>query len=82
MRMIYRQLHQNHPLLQMIEGCLDFPEDRLSIQEVLHLLEEARAEERDEQMEMNRLDLLCALQSQARNQVMDYCSIETVLQNL
>ena len=49
MRMIYRQLRENHPLLQMIEGCLDFPEDRPSICEVLRLLEEARAEVRDEQ---------------------------------
>ena len=26
MEIIYEQLRENHPLLQMIEGCLDFPE--------------------------------------------------------
>ena len=69
MRMIYRQLREQHPLLQMIDWCLDFPEDRPSIGEVLHLLEQARAEDRDEQTEMNKLDLLHALQTQPRNQV-------------
>ena len=72
MRMIYCQLREKHPLLQMIEGCLDFPEDRPSIREVLRLLEEARAEVRDEQTDMNKLELLRALQTcQPRNQVRD-----------
>ena len=71
MRMIRRQLREKHPLLQMIEGCLDFPEDRPSIGEVLHLLEEARAEVRDEQTDMNKLELLRALQTQPRNQMRD-----------
>ena len=69
MRMIYSQLRENHPLLQMIERCLDFPEDRPSIREVVHLLEQARAEDRDEQLDMNKLELVQALQSQPRNQV-------------
>ena len=68
MRMIYSQLRKQHPLLQMIGRCLDFPEDRLSIGEVLRLLEQARAEDRDEQTEMNKLELLQALQTQSRNQ--------------
>ena len=68
MRMIYSQLREQHPLLQMIERCLDFPEDRPSISEVLRLLEQARAEDRDEQTEMNKLELLQALQIQPRNQ--------------
>ena len=72
MRMIYGQLREKHPLLQMIEGCLDFPEDRPSIREVLRLLEEARAEVRDEQTDMNKLELLRALQTcQPRCQVRD-----------
>ena len=62
MRAIRRQLREKHPLLQMIKGCLDFPEDRPSIGEVLRLLEEARAEVRDEQTDMNKLELLRALQ--------------------
>ena len=57
----------------MIERCLDFPEDRPSIGEVLRLLEQARAEERDEQMEMNKLELLRTLQTQPRDQVRE-CS--------
>ena len=69
MRMIYSQLREQHPLLQMMERCLDFPEDRPSIGEVLRLLEQARAEDRDEQTEMNKLELLQALQTQPRNQV-------------
>ncbi|CAI8046354.1 Serine/threonine-protein kinase STY46, partial [Geodia barretti] len=64
MKMIYMQLRKKHPLLQMIEGCLDFPEDRPSIRDVLRLLEEARAEVRDEQTDMNKLELLQALQTQ------------------
>ncbi|CAI8020223.1 MDIS1-interacting receptor like kinase 1 [Geodia barretti] len=71
MRMIYRQLREKHPLLQMIEGCLDFPEDRPSIREVLRLLEEARAEVRDGQTDMNKLELLRALQTQPRNQSLE-----------
>ena len=71
MQMIYRQLRENRPLLQMIERCLDFPEDRPSIGEVLRLLEQARAEVRDEQMDMNKLELLQTLHSQPRNQVRD-----------
>ena len=69
MRMIYSQLREKHPLLQMIERCLDFPEDRPSIGEVVRLLEQVRAEDRDEQTDMNKLELVRALQTQPRNQV-------------
>ena len=69
MRMIYSQLRENHPLLQMIERCLDFPSDRPSIRQVVHLLEQARAEARDDQMDMNKLELVQALHTQPRNQV-------------
>ena len=69
MRMIYSQLREKHPLLQMIERCLDFPEDRPTIGEVVGLLEQARAEDRDEQTDMNKLELVQALQTQPRNQV-------------
>ena len=78
-RMIYSQLREKHPLLQMIEGCLDFPEDRPSIHEVLRLLEEARAEVRDEQTDMNKLELLQALQTQRGNQVRGSVYSEGVL---
>ena len=69
MRMIYSLLREKHPLLQMIERCLDFPEDRPSIGEVVGLLEQARAEDRNEQTDMNKLELVRALQTQPRNQV-------------
>ena len=71
MRMIHRQLREKHPLLQMIEGCLEFPEDRPSISKVLGLLEEARAEVRDEQTDMNKLELLQSLHIEPRNQAKD-----------
>ena len=70
MRMIYSELRENHPLLQMIERCLDFPENRPNIREVAHLLEQARAESRDEYMDMNKLELVQALhKTPPRNQV-------------
>ena len=69
MQMIYSQLREDHPLLQVIERCLDFPEDRPNVREVLHLLELARDEERDDQMEMNKLELIQALHTQQSNQV-------------
>ena len=71
MRMIYSQLRENHPLLQMIERCLDFPEERPSIGEVVGLLEQARAEDRDDQTDVNKLELVQALQTQPGNQVRD-----------
>ena len=72
MRMIYSQLREKHPLLQMIEGCLDFPEGRPGIREVLRLLEEARAEEEDEQGDMNKLELLQIIHNQPKQQVNKY----------
>ena len=69
MQVIHTQLRQNHPLLEMIEKCLDFPEDRPSIHEVLRLLELAREEGRDEHAEMNKLELIQALQTHPSNQV-------------
>ena len=70
MRMIYRQLPKEHLLIQLIEGCLNFPEKRPAIVEVLQMLKEASAEVRDELMDMSKLDLAKALhQSQLRNQV-------------
>ena len=72
-KMIYSQLREGHPLLQMIEKCLDFPEDRPSIREVLSLLEQARAEDGDEQVEMNKLQLIQALHNQPRSQVRAHC---------
>ncbi|CAI8003592.1 Probable serine/threonine-protein kinase kinY [Geodia barretti] len=68
MSMIRSQLKEGHPLLQMIEGCLDFPEDRPTIHEVLGLLEQARAVIRDKHVDMNKLELVQALHAHSRSQ--------------
>ena len=64
MKIIYDQLREKHPLLEMIKKCLDFPEDRPSIHDVLRLLEQAKGEERDEYVEMNKLQFIQALYDQ------------------
>ena len=64
------QLHEDHPLIRLIQQCLhNGPHKRPNIREVLSLLEEARAGIRDEQSERNKLELIRALQIQPRNQV-------------
>ncbi|CAI8043789.1 hypothetical protein GBAR_LOCUS24296 [Geodia barretti] len=60
----------------MIEGCLNFPEDRPCISEVLHLLEEARIEVRDGHASMNKLELLQNLQNKPGSE-----SLESGLQS-
>ena len=66
------QLRGNHPLIRLIQQCLqNFPSKRPGIREVLRLLEEARAGVRDEGSERNKLELVRALQTQPRNQVRD-----------
>ena len=82
MRMIYRELPEKHPLIKMIKGCLDFPEDRPCIREVLQLLEEARDETRDEQVHMNKLELLQALQAHSGNQVRDSDGVSVKSQSI
>ena len=64
------ELREDHPLLQMIKRCLDFPEDRPFIWEVLLLLQQARVEEGDKGMEMNKLELIRALHTPHGNQVL------------
>ena len=72
MQKIYSQLCKDHPLIQMIKRCLhNAPARRPGIREVLWLLEQARAEIRDEESDMNKLELVRALHSQPRNQVGD-----------
>ena len=70
MQKIYSQLRKDHPLIQMI------------IREVLRLLEQARAEIRDEESDMNKLELVRALHSQPRNQVGDSRLLFTDFQNV
>ena len=64
------QLHVNHPLIQLIQQCLQNKlSKRPNICEVLHLLEEARASVGDGESERNKCELIRALQAQPRNQV-------------
>ena len=64
------QLHGDHPLIRLIQQCLqNLPTKRPGIREVLHLLEEARADIKNEESERNKCELVKALQNQPRNQV-------------
>ena len=57
------QLRGDHPLIRLIQQCLDnLPAKRPGIREVLHLLEEARAGVRDEESERNKHELTVLLQ--------------------
>ena len=64
MQIIYRKLHKNHPLVQMITRCLDFPEKRPSIHEVMTRyldaeVSQVRGEDRVQQMsQMNKFELI------------------------
>ena len=69
MEMVYQRLRENHPLIQMIEWCLDFPKRRPSINEVMGLLDKAIAESRDEPMESNKLELAQILQDRSKYKV-------------
>ena len=70
MQKIYKHFRNDHPLIEMIKGCLhNIYEKRPDIHEVLQLLEQTRAEISDEESDMNKLELVQALQSQPRNQV-------------
>ena len=67
------QLHGDHPLIRLIQQCLqNLPSKRPDIREVLALLEEARAglpEDVAEAEQRNRLELVKALQTEPRNEV-------------
>ena len=62
MRKVYNQLSENHPLIEMIEQCLEnSPEDRPSVQQVVQLLQLARAEIGANESDLNKLELVQAL---------------------
>ena len=64
------QLHGDHPLIQLIQQCLqNVPAKRPSIHEVLGLIELARGGIIDEEIEKKEEELVQALQNQPRNQV-------------
>ena len=71
------QLRGDHPLIRLIQRCLqNLPAKRPGIDEVLCLLDEARAGIRDEESERNRQELVRALQTQPRIQVRE-CTLIT-----
>ena len=66
------QLRGDHPLIRLIQQCLqNLPSRRPVIREVLRLLETARTGVRDAASERNKRELVQALQTQPRNQVRD-----------
>ena len=71
---VYSQLPKDHPLIEMIKRCLhNLSARRPGIRDVLQLLEQARADI-GEASDLNKLELVRALQSQPRNQVWEYLS--------
>ena len=67
MQEVMKQFREGHPLVQMIQRCLNnIIEERPTIQQVMGLLEEARAEVEDGEYDTNKLSLAQLLQS--RNQ--------------
>ena len=76
----YGQLRGDHPLIQLIQQCLqNVPDKRPSIRDVLGLIEQARAGIRDEESERNKEELIRALRNQPRNQVresaLEFCHV-------
>ena len=62
MRKVYSQLSEKHPLIEMIEQCLEnSPEDRPSIQQVVQLLVQAKAEIGGNESDLNKLEFLQAV---------------------
>ena len=61
-RKVYSQLPERHPLIRVIELCLkNLPAQGPSIQQVMHLLEQARAEIGANESDLNKLELVQAL---------------------
>ena len=64
MQEVKRQFREGHPLVQMIQRCLkNRLRERLTIQQVMGWLEEARAEVEGGEYDMNKLSLAQLLQS-------------------
>lgn len=74
MRKIYEYLHEQHPLVQMIKRCLDFPEARPIIGEVVDCLEGARApgnaEDQGAEETMNRVELIQAIKVSVQSKLL------------
>ena len=67
MKQIYSQFRTDHPLVKMIKQCLgSFPNERPNIQQVVQLLDQARAEINDAECCMDRLHLVQTLKENAQ----------------
>ena len=56
---IQKQLQEGHPLIQLIQCCLNnLPQDRPTVEAVLEFLEQARAEIKDGECDVNKLTLV------------------------
>ena len=74
----YGQLRGDHPLIRLIQQCLqNLPAKRPGIREVLRLLEDARAGIRDGESERNKHELVRTFQNQPSNQV----RVQTVIRS-
>ena len=71
MSMITEQLYNEHPLIKMIEMCLDIPQERPNICEVLHQLCQAKAEVDEYGSEMDKHDLMQDLHGKSQTLVND-----------
>ena len=59
---IQRQLREGHPLIKLIQCCLNnLPQDRPTVEAVLEFLEQARAETEDGEYDVNKLTLVQTL---------------------
>ena len=77
------QLCGDHPLIQLIQQCLNnSARKRPNIREVLDLLEEARAGIRDRESERNKVQLVQALQDQCNSQVANRLYTANTLHNI
>ena len=68
-QIVYRELGKTHPLSKMIEQCLDFPENRPSVIDILGRLKQVRADSMDKEPNINALELLRALEVETKKQV-------------
>ena len=68
-QIVYRELGKTHPLSKMIEQCLDFPENRPSVIDILGRLMQVRADGMDKEPNINTLELLRALEVETKKQV-------------
>ena len=67
MQQIVWQFRDGHPLIQMIKRCLkNLPEDRPTVEGVVRLLEQARAEVEDSEYDVSKLALVQALKQRTQ----------------